>query len=142
MTDQRNPYRDSLAACCRRREALVRELERADTDIRARAVLVIPCFTGLSRWQRWKVRRAWKTIREHAQWGDERCGSEMGDPPCPKGSEPCGYVEPDKEADIAARKRHDPWEGDLVCGFPTTEPTLFGDPVFSQPQPPPSKVEK
>lgn len=27
-------------------------------------------------------------------------------------------------------------KGDLVCGFPTTEPTLFGDPVFSQPQPP------
>ncbi len=86
------PYRDSLAALCRRREALVQELEHTDTEVRARAELAIPCFTSLSRWRRWKVRRAWKTIRRLGHWDDDRCSVGVGDPPCPHGGESCGYI--------------------------------------------------
>lgn len=164
-----SPYRDSLAACCRRREVLMHELEQLDRDISARAVLVIPSFTGPSRWGAWKIRRAWATIRRLGQWGEDRAdrvqiGGLFGHSPgrrtrpAPPPSPPIRIITEGKvrkggvnrqrphgerpPPPAPGRKQVRDGKGDLVCGFPTTEPTLFGDPEFRFPQPPPSKVEK
>lgn len=86
-----SPYRDTLGALCLRREALLRELAALDQAIRQRAVLVIPCFTGLSRWQERKVRKAWETIRKHGHWDDSRCAMYHWEP-CERPKQPCGVT--------------------------------------------------
>lgn len=120
-----SPYRDTLGALCLRREALLREMEQLDQAIRQRAVLVIPCYTGLSRWQARKVRKAWETIRRHGQWSEDRCAMFHWEP-CVRGNQPCGTL-PSEERKLIAQR-----------GTPIA--SMMG--AVYIPQPPPSRVVK
>ena len=101
---KRDPYRDAMAALCRRRENLVKELKLLDLDIRQRAVLVIPCFTGLSRRQAEKVRKAWETIRKLGHWHDQCCEMHTWDP-CPErhSGKVCGFVNRKAEIEMLTK---------------------------------------
>lgn len=143
-----SPYRDSLAALLQRREQLVRELEILDLNIRQRAVLVIPCFTGLSRWQERKVRKAWEVIRKLAPWAERCCEMETWDP-CPErhAGAVCGFVDemikPQGEMRAAERARSS--RGAFSPQPPPRTPRPgppSPEPSGAFPQPPPSRVLK